>query len=82
MTASLVLQYLVIALAVLASAWVVVCKQFPAGVRKLRIALAVLLVRDGRSVWLRRLGLAIAPVRVADGSDCGGCNNCEPPRSS
>jgi hypothetical protein len=79
-SASLLLQYLVIALAVLASAWVVARKQFPGGVRRLRIALAVPLVRDGRSGWLRRVGLAIAPTGLAGGGDgCGGCDNCGPP---
>ncbi|MBC7988478.1 MAG: hypothetical protein H7Y19_02700 [Luteimonas sp.] len=82
MSASLALQYLVIALAVLASAWVVARKQFPGGVRRLRIALAVPLVRDGRAGWLRRLGLAIAPAGRAGGGDgCGGCDNCDPPAS-
>ncbi|WP_319019525.1 DUF6587 family protein, partial [Xanthomonas sacchari] len=36
MSASLLLQYLVIALAVLVSAWVVLKKQFPGTARKLR----------------------------------------------
>jgi len=88
MTASLALQYLVIALAVLASAWVVAKKQFPGAVRQLRIALAVPLLRDGQPGWLRRLGRAISPVnhtpvnhtllnhRVKDG--CGGCDHCGP----
>jgi len=40
-SASLLLQYLVIALAVLASAWVVARKQFPGGVRRLRLGLAI-----------------------------------------
>jgi hypothetical protein len=82
MSTSLALQYLVIALAVLASAWVVARKQFPGGVRRLRIALAVPLVREGRAGWLRRLGLAIAPAGRAGGGDgCGACDNCDPPAS-
>ena len=50
--------------------------------RRLRIALAVPLVREGRPRWLRALGRRIAPAAsVGDGS-CGGCNSCgsAPPR--
>ncbi|WP_319020023.1 DUF6587 family protein, partial [Xanthomonas sacchari] len=44
MSASLLVQYLVIALAVLVSAWVVLKKQFPGTARKLRGALALRLL--------------------------------------
>ena len=43
MDASLALQYAIIAVAVVVSAWVVLKKQFPGPVRKARIALALLL---------------------------------------
>lgn len=83
MDAWLLVQYVVIALAVLLSAGFVVKRQFPAGVHRLRIACAVPLVREGRPAWLRRIGRWLAPApRIAEGS-CGGCNNCgsdEPPR--
>ena len=36
-------------------------RQFPAGVRRLRIACAVPLLREGRSPWLQRLGRWMAP---------------------
>ncbi|WP_041500821.1 DUF6587 family protein, partial [Xanthomonas sacchari] len=61
MTASLLLQYLVIALAVLVSAWVVLKKQFPGTARKLRGALALRLLKPGRAAWLQALGRRIAP---------------------
>jgi len=78
MHAGLLVQYVVIALAVLLSAGFVVHKQFPAGVRRVRIACAVPLVREGRAAWLRRLGRWLAPApRVGEGK-CGGCNSCEP----
>ncbi|MFC5568687.1 DUF6587 family protein [Lysobacter yangpyeongensis] len=77
MHAGLLAQYVVIALAVAASAAFVAQKQFPAGVRRLRIALAVPLVRSGRATWLQRLGRWIAPAsRVGEGS-CGGCHGCD-----
>ena len=43
MDAGLLLQYLLVALAVLVSAWVVLKKQFPGTVRRMRGALACLL---------------------------------------
>ncbi len=78
MSAGLLAQYGVIALAVLLSVGFVAQKQFPAGVRRLRIACAVPLVREGRAAWLQRLGRWLAPTpRVGEG-DCGGCNSCDP----
>ena len=76
MDASLALQYFVIALAVIASAWVVANKQLPMAMRKLRIALAIPLVRQDKPEWLRALGKKIAPPPSAAGS-CGGCDKCE-----
>lgn len=78
MDAGLLLQYLVIALAVLVSIGVVAQKQFPAGVRRLRIACAVPLVREGRAAWLQRLGRRLAPIPRTSDSSCGSCNGCDP----
>ncbi|MBF9174329.1 hypothetical protein I4I65_20360, partial [Xanthomonas campestris pv. campestris] len=50
---SLTLQYVIIALAVLVSAWVVMKKQFPGTLRRLRGALALALVREGRPAWMQ-----------------------------
>ncbi|KAB7768175.1 DUF6587 family protein [Xanthomonas maliensis] len=75
---SLTLQYLVVALAVLISLWVVLKKQFPGTVRRLRGALAVALVRDGRASWLQDLGRRIAPPAGQGGAACGGCDTCGP----
>ncbi|MFC3552238.1 DUF6587 family protein [Lysobacter cavernae] len=78
MDAGLLAQYAVIALAVLVSAGFVAKRQFPGLVRRLRIAIALPMVREGRPPWLRRLGLRIAPPsRVIDAA-CGGCNSCGP----
>ncbi|QNN46424.1 hypothetical protein H9L17_14870 [Thermomonas brevis] len=76
MDASLLLQYLIVALAVLVSAAVVMRKQFPNATRKLRIALALPLLREGRPAWLRALARKIAPPGQGGGKDCGGCNGC------
>jgi uncharacterized protein DUF6587 len=82
MGAALFLQYIVIALAVLFSAWVVMRRQFPQATRKLRITMALPLLREGRPRWLRNMGRRIAPAasREAD-SACGGCDNCGPKAS-
>jgi len=76
MTVSLALQYAIVAAAVLVSAWVVFRKQAPGAARRLRIALALPLVRDGRPAWLRALGRRIAPVPKAGGG-CNGCDGCD-----
>lgn len=73
----LALQYAVIAAVVALSAWMVLRRQFPAAARRLRVALAVPLVRDGRPAWMRALGLWIAPPVAGGGRGCGGCNGCD-----
>lgn len=72
------LQYLVIALAVLASAWVVAKKQFPGSVRKLRVAIALPLLREGSPSWMQSLGRWVSPVKQSSNDGCGGCDNCGP----
>ncbi len=74
---SLGLQYAVIALAVLVSAWVVFRKQAPNTARRLRIAIALPLLREGRPGWLRAIGRWIAPVSNASADGCGGCSGCD-----
>lgn len=79
MTASLLLQYSVIAVAVLLSVWVVAKKQFPGSVRRLRVALALPLLREGRPSWMRAVGLRVSPVmQQAGDAACGGCDSCGP----
>jgi hypothetical protein len=73
---SLALQYVVVAIAVIVSAWVVFRKQAPNAARRLRIALALPLVREGRPAWLRALGRWIAPVSQGAADACGGCSGC------
>lgn len=80
MSAFLLLQYAVIALAVLVSAAFVVKKQFPNATRKLRVACALPLLREGRPAWMRGVGRWIAPpASVKSGGDCGGCDSCDTP---
>ena len=69
-------QYVLIALAVLASAGFIVQRQFPAGMRRLRIAFAVPLVREGRAPWLQRIGRTLAPPSTS-AKTCGSCNGCD-----
>lgn len=79
MDLSLALQYAIIAIAVVVSAWVVLKKQFPGPVRKARIALALPLLREGRAAWQRKLGRWIAPAgSSANDAACGGCSGCGP----
>jgi hypothetical protein len=84
MELSLALQYLVIALAAVVSLWVVLKKQFPGPLRKARIALALPLLREGRSEWEQKLGRWIAPTTLIVGGDtaCGGCSSCGPDKKS
>ena len=77
MDTGLLVQYAVIALAVLLSLWFVAKRQFPGALRRARLALAVPLVREGRPGWMRRLGRRIAPATAAGGNSCGGCNGCD-----
>lgn len=77
MDAGLALQYAVVAAVVALSAWMVLRRQFPAAARRLRVALAVPLVREGRPAWMRALGRRIAPPALAGGKACGGCNGCD-----
>ena len=76
MIQSLLVQYTIIALAVLVSAGVVMQKQFPNVTRRLRITIALPLMRQGRPAWMQALAKRIAPAGHAGGSDCGGCNGC------
>lgn len=78
MSTSLLLQYAIITLAVVLSAWVVAKKQFPGSVRKLRVAIALPLLREGRPAWLHSIGRRISPVAKVSSSACGGCDNCGP----
>lgn len=78
METGLLLQYVVIALAVVVSAWVVMKKQFPGTVRKARGAIALGLVKPQRAAWLQALGRKIAPPATGGGGACGGCDSCGP----
>ena len=72
----LLAQYLIIAVVVMVSAWVVMRSQFPATTRKLRIALALPLLREGSPEWLKPLGRWIAPASAGKGG-CAGCDSCD-----
>lgn len=76
MSVSLLLQYLLIALAAAASVVVVMHKRFPGTTRRLRVAMALPLLRSGRPQWMRAIGRWLAPAAVKAGKDCGGCGSC------
>ncbi|TYT24977.1 hypothetical protein FZO89_01040 [Luteimonas viscosa] len=76
MQTGLLLQYVVVAAVVAYSAWFVARRQFPDGTRRMRIALAVPLVREGRPGWMRALGQRLAPAAMPRDGACGGCNGC------
>lgn len=78
MTTGLLLQYIVVALIVLASAWVVLKKQFPGVLRQARGMIALGLVKPQRAAWLQALGRRIAPPASSGGGACGGCDSCGP----
>lgn len=78
MHAALAIQYVAVALIVLASAWMVMKRQCPGLARRLRIALALRLLRTGRPAWLQGLGKRIAPAAQAGDDGCGACNGCDP----
>ncbi|WP_334179760.1 DUF6587 family protein [Pseudoxanthomonas sp.] len=79
MDASLAVQYVVIAVAVVVSAWVVLKKQFPGPLRKARIALALPLLREGKPGWMQALGRRVAPAPQGQAdAACGGCSSCGP----
>ena len=75
MSAGLLLQYAVVALAAAASVLVVLHKRFPNTARRLRVALALPLLRAGRPGWMRAIGRWLAPA-PASGKDCGDCDSC------
>ena len=77
MGAGLLAQYIVIALAVIASVVVVMHKQFPKATRQLRIAIALPLMREQRAGWMKSIGRMIAPAPRANSKDCGGCDSCD-----
>ena len=77
MPTGLIMQYLLITLAVCVSLVVVMRKQFPGTTRRLRIALALPLLRDGAPAGLKKIGRWIAPQPLAGRKDCGGCNGCD-----
>ena len=77
MHAALAAQYVVVGIAVVACAAFVLNSRWPAGMRRLRIACAVPLVRETRPRWMRKVGVWIAPaVRNAAACGHGGCDGC------
>ena len=72
------LQYAIVAAVVLVALWIFFKKQMPGTLRRLRLALAAPLVREGRPDWMLALARRIAPPASGAGSSCGGCDGCGP----
>ncbi len=77
MDAWLLVQYVVIGLAVLASVAVVMRKQFPDATRRLRTIIALRLLGKGAAPWTQSLGRRIAPTPRSNAVNCSGCDNCD-----
>ena len=77
MEPGLLAQYVVVALAVLASVGVVMRKQFPNATRRLRIAIALRLLGSSAGPWRKALGRRIAPIPRAGAANCPGCDSCD-----
>lgn len=73
----LALQYAVIALLVLLSAIFVWRTRFPASWRRMRVALAIPMLREERPAWMRSIGRKIAPASALASGECGGCDGCK-----
>ena len=83
MVVGMLLQYMVIALAVILSVGFLAKRQWPGPVRRLRIVCALFLLRDQRRTIRRKLGRWIAPPPLGNAGACGtGCGGCgtTPPR--
>lgn len=78
MALELFMQHAIVALAVVLSAVFLVQWQWPAAVRRLRVGLALWLLREGRGASARRLARMIAPRPSAAGAGCDGCDGCGP----
>lgn len=74
---ALLLQYAIVAVAVLLSAFVVFRKYAPQSLRNARIGLARRMLRDGRPAWMRAVGQWVAPIPLTTGKVCGGCDSCK-----
>lgn len=75
MSTGLLLQYVVIALAVLASVWIVLRKLAPKFTNRWLAAASIRLGRSGRSRAARVLGRYLQP-REATGNCADGCSTC------
>ena len=78
------LQYLIIALILIPSAFYALGVFAPQTKRRAQRAMAQWLLQSQRPARLRQLGLRILPLEQAKGcgAGCSDCNNCAPPAQS
>ncbi|MDO5609898.1 MAG: hypothetical protein Q4G62_03820 [Pseudomonadota bacterium] len=72
----LYLQYALIGTAVVAAVLFVWQSRFPRAWRATRIAIAIVLLRDKRAGWIKKIGRWIAPAAALKSAECGGCDGC------
>ena len=75
MSTSLLVQYAVIGLVVLASTLIVFCKLAPQLSNRWLAAASIRFSRPGRAAWLRAFGQRLQP-KQATGSCSDGCSTC------
>jgi hypothetical protein len=76
MDRALLVQYIVVAAAVAASALYVFLTRFPTTARRLRGWIAIRMIDSG-SATVARIGRRLAPKPIGQDS-CGTCGGCEP----
>ena len=70
------LQYALIGMAVVAAALFVWQSRFPRAWRATRIAIAIVLLREERAGWIKKIGRWLAPASALKSGECGGCDGC------
>ena len=76
METPLLVQYIAIAIAAMASIAYVIRTQWPAATRRARIACALTLMGSRRPAWMQRIGRRLAPA-ARSAPTCGGCSSCD-----
>ena len=81
---NIALQYLIIALILIPSAFYALGVFAPQSKRRMQRSAALWLLKAQRPQRLRQLGLRILPLEQAKGcgAGCSDCNNCAPPAQS
>jgi hypothetical protein len=71
----MLVQWLIVGVAVIASALYVFARHRPAAAARLRGMLVLAMVSPRRATWIRQVGRRLAPARRIALHDCGGCGD-------